>query len=171
MLLERGEPVYGYPFSGYWLDMGTPEKYLQLNCDLLLAKAKSALIDGLEGGMVHRGEGVVLHPSAEIVGPAVLGSGCKIGQGVRIRGPVVMGPDCHIGEGAVIERAVLWEGVSVGMGAALRGCVLGCGTAIDGNARVFDCTIACGQVRGAGEDSVRMLASSETQGKRDVDGP
>lgn len=41
LLLELGEPVYGYPFSGYWLDMGTPGKYLRLNCDLLLSKAKA----------------------------------------------------------------------------------------------------------------------------------
>ena len=42
-LLELGESVYGYPFNGYWLDMGNLEKYLLLNRDLLLSKTNSPL--------------------------------------------------------------------------------------------------------------------------------
>ena len=47
-LLDIGQPVYGYNYKGYWLDMGTPEKYFSLNMDLLLSKTKSPLsINGL----------------------------------------------------------------------------------------------------------------------------
>jgi mannose-1-phosphate guanylyltransferase len=122
-LLELGQPVYGYPFSGYWLDMGTPEKYLQLNYDLLLLKARSALISGLSRGGLHCGEGVAIHPSAEITGPVVIGDRGSISRGVHIVGPTVIGADCHIGEDARVERAVLWSGVNVDAGAALGGCV------------------------------------------------
>jgi len=102
-LLELGEPVYGYPFRGYWLDMGTPEKYLQLNCDLLLGKTKSALIDGVCKYKVRTDERVIVHSSAKMIGPAMIGSDCSIGQEVIIKGPVVIGPDCYIGEGTVLE--------------------------------------------------------------------
>jgi mannose-1-phosphate guanylyltransferase len=131
LLLELDEPVYGYPFKSYWLDMGTAEKYLQLNCDLLLLEAKSALLSNLSQGEICCSERVAIHPSAEIVGPVVIGSGCSIGQGVRITGPVVIGSDCHVGEAATIDRAILWRGVNVDIRAALKGCIIGNGARID----------------------------------------
>lgn len=52
--------------------MGAPEKHLRLNCDLLLSKAKSALIDGLSRDGVYCDRDVIVHPSAEIVGSVVM---------------------------------------------------------------------------------------------------
>ena len=123
-LLELGEPVYGYPFRGYWLDMGTPEKYLCLNCDLLRATATSHLTPGMNQDSVHCEKDAVIHPSVKITGPAIISSKCRIEPGVWIRGPVVMGEGCHIGQGASIESAVLWKGVSVKAGANLKQCVI-----------------------------------------------
>jgi mannose-1-phosphate guanylyltransferase len=140
-LLELGEPIYGYPFGGYWLDMGTPEKYLRLNCDLLLSEANSALIGALGRDEVRYEGDVVIDPSAEIVGPVVIGSGCRIGQKVRIRGPVTIGPDCYIGEGATIESAVLWTGVNIGAGASLERCVVSSNARIEDNERVINSTV------------------------------
>ena len=132
LLIELGEPVYGYPFRGYWLDMGTVQKYLQLNCDLLGLAARSALIDSLSRGEVCCGQGVTIHPSAEIKGPVIIGSGCTIGQGVRITGPAVIDSDCYIGDNARIDRAVLWRHAKVGTGAILERCV------ITGDAKVIN---------------------------------
>ena len=123
-LLELDEPVYGYPFRGYWLDMGTPEKYLRLNCDLLRAEATSHLCPDIKPATVSHGADVIIHPSAKISGPAIIGSQCRIDQRVRIKGPVVMGEGCHIGQGASLESAVLWPGVSVEAGASLKQCVI-----------------------------------------------
>ena len=141
LLLELGEPVYGYSSSGYWLDMGTPEKYLSLNCDLLLTKAKSALIGGLTGDEVRCDQDVVIHPSAEVVGPAVIGGRCRIDSRACIKGPVVIGPDCHIGESAIIERVVLWRGVDTGAGVTAKHCILGTDTRIKDNDQVANCVI------------------------------
>ncbi|MBN1862211.1 MAG: NDP-sugar synthase [Dehalococcoidales bacterium] len=123
-LLELGEPVYGYPFSGYWLDMGTPEKYLNLNCDLLSAKVISHLIPDLSRDGVSCAADTVIHPSASISGPVVIGGGSRIDRGARITGPVVIGADCRIGEGASLERAVLWTGVSIEAGSRLKQCLV-----------------------------------------------
>jgi len=132
LLLELGEPVYGYPFSGYWLDMGTLKKYLCLNCDLLLSEASSPLIPSLSRDEVCCDKGVIIHPSAKVTGPAVIGSGCKIDQRAYIKGPVVIGEDCCVGEGARIEEAVLWRGVNIGVGASLKQCI------VDNNIRIED---------------------------------
>jgi mannose-1-phosphate guanylyltransferase len=123
-LLELDEPVYGYPFRGYWLDMGTPEKYLCLNCDLLRATATSHLTPGMNRDDISYAADAIIHPSARITGPAIIGSKCRIEPGAQIKGPVVMGEGCHIGEGASIESAVLWKGVSVTTKASLKQCVI-----------------------------------------------
>lgn len=146
-LLELGEPIYGYQSSGYWLDMGTPEKYLGLNCDLLLAKAKSVLVGGLAEGEVCCERDVVIHPSAKVMGPTVIGSGCKIDQKAYIKGPVVVGPDCHIGESTSIEKAVLWRGVDTGIGVTVRECILGADTKIKDKEQVSNCVITAKDVQ------------------------
>lgn len=147
LLLELGEPVYGYPFSSYWLDMGTPGKYLRLNCDLLLSKAKSALTDGLSGDGVCCDKDVIIHPSTEVVGPAVIGSKCTIDQKTYIRGPVVIGPDCYIGDSASIEVAILWKGVNIGAGVSLKQCILGTNTRIEDNNQVINRVVTPGHTR------------------------
>ncbi|MFQ6122223.1 MAG: sugar phosphate nucleotidyltransferase [Dehalococcoidales bacterium] len=130
LLLDLGEPVYGYHFSGYWLDMGTPEKYLCLNCDLLSLKAKSTLTSGLSKDEVCCDKEATIHPSAQITGPVIIDSGCQISQRVRIKGPVIIGTDCHVGEGARLERVILWRGVNIGAGTVLKRCVVASNTKI-----------------------------------------
>jgi mannose-1-phosphate guanylyltransferase len=119
-LLARGKPMYAYSSAAYWLDMGTPEKYLRLNHDLLLGKAPSLF--NATGG-VQIGGGSQIDPSAEIEAPVLIGEGCVIGRGVMIKGPAVLGPGCEIDEGASIEGAVLWKNIRVGKRAILRNCI------------------------------------------------
>ena len=140
-LLELGETMCGYKFEGHWLDMGTPEKYLCLNCDLLLSDDKPAFIGSPgENGLYCAGDAVI-HSSSQIKGPVVIASRSRIGQRVRIIGPVVIGPDCTIDDGAILEEAVLWQGVKVGAGAVLKKCVIGNDTEIQPQERVIDCIV------------------------------
>jgi len=140
-LLELGEPVYGYKFSGQWLDMGTPEKYLRLNCDLLLADEKPALVGSPNEDGLYCAEDAVIHHSAQITGPVIIANRSRIGPRARIRGPVVIGPDCNIGDGAVLETSVLWHGVTIGSGAVLKKCVVGNDTKIGTHQKFNDCVM------------------------------
>ncbi len=123
-LLELDEPVYGYPFHSYWLDMGTPEKYLCLNCDLLRTMATSHLTPEMKQDDISYAEDSSIHSSARITGPVIIGSKCCIEPRVQIKGPVVIGEGCHIGAGASIESAVLCKGVSVTTNTSLKQCVI-----------------------------------------------
>jgi len=141
-LLELGETMCGYQFQGQWLDMGTPEKYLCLNCDLLRANDKPAFIDNPGENGLYCARDAVIHASAQVSGPVVIASRSHIGQRVCIRGPVVIGPDCTIGDGAVLEETVLWHGVTVGEGAVLRKCVVGNDVEIQPRERLIDRVLA-----------------------------
>ena len=143
LLLQLGEPLYALKFdSGYWLDMGTPRKYLQLNCDLLLSKARSALLGTFGKDEVRYGERCTVHPSAQIIGPVIIGSNCKIGQDVCIKGPVAINSDCSLAEGVTLETAVLWQGVAIGKNAVLRHTVVGKDTTISANATLLHSAVA-----------------------------
>ncbi|MBI2861132.1 MAG: NDP-sugar synthase [Chloroflexi bacterium] len=113
-LVEAGDPVFAFPSDAYWIDIGTPEKYLQAHRDLLQGWGGEVRMDGKSQ----------VHPSARIEGPALIGEGCIIGRDVRIKGAVI-GPCCRVGEGARLEEAVLWRGVQVAEGALLSNCVAG----------------------------------------------
>ena len=143
-LLELDEPVYGYPFSGYWLDMGNPGKYLYLNLDILLSKTSSPLIHGSEDG-IYCEQDATIHPSAGIEAPAVIGSRCRIDQGAHIRGPVVIGPDCQLGDGVRIENTVLWDNVHVGANARLGHCIVGSRAIIAPDSQISDCVVTPSQ--------------------------
>ena len=114
-LLEMGEPILGYPSDAYWIDIGTPEKYLKANHDLLLQQAGR--------GTQAKGKSQ-LHPAARIEGPVLIAEGCVIAEDAKLKGPVILGPHCEIGKGAVVQGAILWHHSRVGEKAILKNCVV-----------------------------------------------
>ncbi len=140
-LLEAGEPVFGFPYRGYWLDMGTLNKYFWLNIDLLEAKTSTPLVakSGRDG--VRCGLNVIVHPSAEITAPAVIDRDCRIGKKARVKGPAIIGRDCVIEDGARLENAILWNNVRVGANARLQNCIVSSDTIIDSGQEVVNCVI------------------------------
>ncbi|MFC1991529.1 sugar phosphate nucleotidyltransferase [Chloroflexota bacterium] len=119
-LLARGEPVYAYTTSGYWMDAGTPEKYLQLHSDLLSGKSRQYL----PGGDLSAGEFSEIHNTAEITGPVIIGSNCSIEPRVKLIGPVVIGDGCTILENCLIEDSTLWQNIRLEPGVNLKGCII-----------------------------------------------
>jgi mannose-1-phosphate guanylyltransferase len=114
-LLEMGKPILGYPSHTYWIDIGTPEKYLKANHDLLLRQLGRAI------QIVGKSQ---LDPTAQIEGPVLVAEGCIVAEDARVKGPVVMGPHCEIGKGASVQGAVLWHHSKVAEKAILKNCVL-----------------------------------------------
>ncbi len=126
-ILELGAPVYGYPYRGYWLDMGTPEKYFAVNMDMLHSRLNSPF--GAVSSIDY-GPGAEADPAAVVTAPALIGQGCRIGRAARIRGPVIMGRDCLVEGGASIENSILWDGIRVGASARLDHCIIASGVTI-----------------------------------------
>jgi len=121
LLLDRGEPIYAFPSAAYWIDIGTPEKYLQLHRDLLSGKS-SRYVPSSSG--VAIGEQSHVHPTVQIEGPAVIGSICTIGHQVNLIGPVVIGSGCIIQPETIIEDSVIWQDVQIGLKTTVRHCIL-----------------------------------------------
>lgn len=137
--IERGQVIYGYPFEAYWIDIGTPEKYLRLNHDLLHRYIGDKGVKFEDNSFVH--------PSARIEGPVIIGDGCFIDKNCVIKGPVALGSGCQIEEGAVVEGAALWQNCKVSKRAKLRNCVLASNCCVGEESEVWDNCVLGDNVR------------------------
>jgi mannose-1-phosphate guanylyltransferase len=115
-----GRGLYGELLDGYWVDIGTPERYRQASWDILEGR--------VETRVEPTAPGVLIDGSAEIdaeatVGPrAVVGPGCRVGAGAEVLGSVLL-DGCAVGEGARILDSILAPGSEVASGAVLEGVV------------------------------------------------
>jgi mannose-1-phosphate guanylyltransferase len=141
VVLQTRDPMFGYPSRAYWTDVGKPAAYLEVHHDILIGRVRYHFRGQQVADRVWAEDGVVLHESAQLVGPVVLGAGVRIERGARIIGPTVIGARSVIGAEALIEGAVLWEDNIIEEGASLRSCVLGRGNHIGAKAHLATGTI------------------------------
>ncbi len=134
-LLARGDRVLGPVHRGYWIDIGTPEKYLQVHRDILHGRFPVRL-DGRP-----RGAGFV-HATARVAddvvldGPSYVGPGCKVGAGARLGPNAVLVSDVHVLPAARVRDSVLWRGVRIGPDSEVDRCLLGLGVTVGRSALV-----------------------------------
>jgi NDP-sugar pyrophosphorylase family protein len=129
-LLERQEAVYGYRYTGYWADIGVPERYLQAHWDMLDGALGGQWLQRLPVGsraVLHPDDTLWAAPGVTLVPPVVLGPGVTLAPNVRLGPYAVLGAGCRLAARAVVRDSVLWERVQVGAGAQVHGCVLGTG--------------------------------------------
>jgi mannose-1-phosphate guanylyltransferase len=134
-LIEAGAVVMGYLDCAYWLDVGTPDAYVQGSCDLVLGRMTSPALramPGLPGQRLLLG-GAVVGRGASVDGGTVAGAASVIGTGAQVSGSVLF-DGARIGEGARVSNSVLGHGARVGPGAVLDRAVLGDGASVaEGN--------------------------------------
>lgn len=156
-LLRIDLPIFAYSNPAYWIDIGTPEKYLQLNRDVLRNKSATELGSVAREG-VTMGRECSIHPSARIEGPVVMGDNCTIGERAQLRGPTVIGSNCKIGNGAIIEGAILWQGVQLGPRVVLKNCIVADNCHIEADSCIEDCSVLSDNVTVA--DNTRLEPGS-----------
>jgi mannose-1-phosphate guanylyltransferase len=129
-----GEGLYGYPAAGYWIDIGTPERYLEATWDLLAGHPRSTLPPRDETGSLVSEDCLV---SGAHVGPqTVLGRNCSVGTDARVERSVLH-DRVLVGADAAVVESVLAERVRVGERARIDpGAVVGAGASIGEGAAV-----------------------------------
>jgi mannose-1-phosphate guanylyltransferase len=127
-----GNGLFGYDApDAYWIDIGTPERYLEATYDLLAGRVESDLPPRDE--------------TASLIYDPCITSGARIG-------PLsVLGRHCSVGDGSVVERAVLHDDVRVGHGCEVLESVLAEGVRVGDGARIGpDAIVGAGAVVEAG---------------------
>lgn len=148
-MLTDGEMLFGYNYDGYWMDIGTPYKYLKANHDMVLGTMKFDI--GMKDG-IHTGSDFSCSKNAVINEPVWIGDGVAIEEDAKIIGPAIIRNGCKIGKGAVIDGALLWENIKVGRGARIYRSLIGRNAEIGNLARLGNlCVVGSGEVINEGE--------------------
>jgi len=124
-LLEKGMKVTGYVHYGYWMDVGTVEKYRKINFDVLDGKLGVALkiVEG-DGGKVLAGERSVLK------------------EGIRIKGRVIIGDNCFIGKDCILEDSIVLNNTIIQDRCTISKSIIGTEVLIENDCVVKDAVLS-----------------------------
>jgi mannose-1-phosphate guanylyltransferase len=145
-MLDDDLPMYGFPAENYWMDIGTPAKYLQAHYDILRRMLPYEFQGDLVKPSVWMEEGAEISPEASVFGPTMIAAGCRIGPHATVSSNCVLGPGCELGEGVHLEGVVLHADCKVGAESVLRRCVLAAGVKIGERVHVSDQAVLGGGV-------------------------
>jgi glucose-1-phosphate adenylyltransferase len=114
--------VFAYPFSSYWVDVGTIAAYWETNLALLAERPALDLYD----------KNWVIHTRSEERPPVKLGAAgashdCLVSNGCVIHGTVinsVLSPGVCVERGAVVRNSVIMNDTVIRAGAVIDRCVL-----------------------------------------------
>jgi mannose-1-phosphate guanylyltransferase len=129
-----GNGLYGFVGGGYWMDIGTPDRYLQGTFDILEGSVSTEVAQRMGEHFLCVEDGV--SNAGRIVPPALIEPDCTIGEGARVGGRVVLERGVTIGAGSTVEGAVVLAGATIGERCVLSGCIVGAGVQIGDDCHV-----------------------------------
>ena len=144
-LVERGETFVAHVDRGYWIDIGTPDKYVQAHRDIMSGRCHAYPFNGQGTDRAWVGTDATIAPDAQLAGPCFVGDNARIESGARIEAHSVIGPSVVVGANAVIGGSILWSGTTVGEEATIQGAIVGRDVRVEDHA-----TIGPGAVVGDG---------------------
>jgi mannose-1-phosphate guanylyltransferase len=129
-----GKGLYGFPAEGYWLDIGSPQRYLQGTFDIIEGNVQTAVRErlGHDWLAVDTGAQVL----GRVIPPAVIERGVRVAEGAHVGSLVVLAEDVSIGAGTTVERTVILNGAEIGEGCVLRDCIVAAGCRVGARTQI-----------------------------------
>jgi len=140
MLEQRGR-LFASGTTDYWLDIGTPDKYLEANRDVVTGALGTPPV----AGAVVRHDavwdlGADVDASASTSGPMLLGSRAVLAADTLVERAVV-GDGVTIEEGAVVHDAVVLDGAHICARARIAESIVGPSATVGSEAVLSGCTV------------------------------
>ena len=124
-LIERNETFVAYIYDGYWIDIGTPEKYTQVHRDIMDGRYVAAPFHEPAGRRAAVAADARIEDGATIDSPCFIDEGVLVKAGARVGPYSVIGRQTQIDEQAVIEGAIIWPNCRVSKHAEIRNAIVG----------------------------------------------
>ncbi len=135
-LVRQG--LYGLALEGYWMDIGTPARYLQASWDILGGAVKTEVAARTDGSGLGIDEHADVDGGATVEAPVLVDSGAMIAEMAAIGPRAVVGRDCEVGAAALVAGSVLHAGCRIGAGARVEGSILAAGVEVGAEAAVAE---------------------------------
>ena len=129
-LVASDSGVFARVFPSYWIDVGTPNSFLQANMDTLAGHFQTNV--RVDGGNFVAGDAQVA--TSARISSSCIGPGSIVADDASITGSVLL-PRVRVGAGAVIHGSILGEAAVVPEGARIEGATIGDNETIEGDAR------------------------------------
>ncbi len=129
-----GNGLYGSPSESYWLDIGTPERYLQATFDIIEGNVQTGVTERLGSDWLAIDSGAEV--SGRVIPPAVLERGVNVAEGAHVGSLAVLAEDVSIGTGTTVERAVILNGAQIGENCMLRDCIVAAGCRVGARTQI-----------------------------------
>jgi mannose-1-phosphate guanylyltransferase len=117
-----GDGLCALRLDGYWMDIGTPERYLQATWDILEGRVATEVRATAPGIFV--------------------GAGCTVSDSARVGHKAVVSAGCVVGADATVEGSVLLDRCTIGAGARVSGSILAAGATVEPGAQALDAVVA-----------------------------
>jgi mannose-1-phosphate guanylyltransferase len=149
-LVDNG--LYGFADDrAYWIDIGTPARYLQVTFDILEGNVRTDV--GARLGEDFLAVDASASVAGRVIPPAVVERDVSIAEGAHVGPLAVIAEDVAIGAGSTVERSVVLRGARVGDGCELRDCIVCPGAVIGDRTRIVEGAMIGENVR-IGSDNV-----------------
>ncbi|MFC2144846.1 sugar phosphate nucleotidyltransferase [Actinomycetota bacterium] len=122
--LKKNYKIYGYVSNSYWLDVGTPEKYLAAHHDIALGKIKYDYPYLELRDEIYLGKNVKYQPKNFESGPLLVGDNTIIESGAKIMPLSVIGNNCRIDNGSIVSGAVIFDNCRIGKDCRIKNSII-----------------------------------------------
>jgi NDP-sugar pyrophosphorylase family protein len=124
-LIERKETFVAYVDRGYWIDIGTPEKYIQVHHDMFDGHFAGGLFASADRSKPVVSPEARIEDDVTFDGPSFIDAGAHVKTGARIGPYSVLGRGVVVEESANVENTILWPNTRIGQSAVVNGPILG----------------------------------------------
>jgi len=113
-LIAEGAGVYGLLLDGYWMDIGTPERYRQAHWDMLDGAFRIPEFPAEMQSGIYVGRRVHIGKNVRLVPPLLLSNDVVVEEDAVVGPYVILGEGARVGRGATITRSILWRRARIG---------------------------------------------------------
>lgn len=138
LLLEKGEPMYGYIAEGYWCDVGHLDSYREAHYSALEKQVDLVFTSQETEPGIWIGENTYIDPSAIVQSPVFIGDNCRIGARAKILSGSIIGDNVTIGNDAELHRPIIWNGAIIGEETSLSACIIARGSRVDRRSQILE---------------------------------
>jgi mannose-1-phosphate guanylyltransferase len=135
-VLKLGYKIFGFVSNDYWLDVGTPEKYMAAHIDILDRKVPFSFPYKKVYPNIYIGEGARFQKDNLAVGPIVLGEKTELDEDVKILPFSIIGDNCRISGGTSVSESIIFNNSKIGKNCIIRNSIIASGANIKDNVRV-----------------------------------
>jgi mannose-1-phosphate guanylyltransferase len=143
LLLQKGFRIAAYNRCSYWLDLGTPAKYIKVHKDILKGSIQIGSLN-FNKQQQYISKTATISESAKIIAPVYIGDNVKIDSYAVIGPNAVLRNDSSVNMGAKVIGSIVWDHAIIGSGATIVNSVVMSNCSVNSNSEEYNVVLTEG---------------------------